>query len=151
MMTNMITGRLASTRDEATFPLFPAVRTLPAVGGRPLTACPPHSRALRFTSDNGGPTNGFEGTASNNYPLKGGKKTIWEGGTRVAGLVSGWGIPGGRKTYEKMYASDCTFPFGLDSHAFGGAALGMDVRVRVHSSCRSYSSYFQMKKRVLSS
>jgi hypothetical protein len=52
-----------------------------------LTAAKELNRTLIcFTSDNGGPTNGFEGTQSNNYPLRGGKKTMWEGGTRVVGL-----------------------------------------------------------------
>ena len=41
-----------------------------------------------FSSDNGGPTNGDEGTSSNNFPLRGGKNTIWEGGTRVVGTSS---------------------------------------------------------------
>eukprot|EP00911_Craspedida_sp_UC1_P000846 UC1_evm9s642 len=60
-----------------------------------------------FTSDNGGPTNGNEGTMSNNYPLRGGKNTIWEGGTRVSACVAGAGIEnGGRVSYEKMHASD---------------------------------------------
>ena len=31
-----------------------------------------------FTSDNGGPTHGDEGTQSNNYPLRGGKNTLLE-------------------------------------------------------------------------
>lgn len=47
---------------------------------------------LVFVSDNGGPTNGNEGTASNNYPMRGGKNTLWEGGTRVVGLVRGAGV-----------------------------------------------------------
>jgi arylsulfatase A-like enzyme len=29
-----------------------------------------NSTLICFTSDNGGPTNGFEGTQSNNYPLR---------------------------------------------------------------------------------
>ena len=29
-------------------------------------------------SDNGGPTNGNEGTSSNNFPMRGGKNTLWE-------------------------------------------------------------------------
>jgi hypothetical protein len=40
-----------------------------------------------FTSDNGGDTHG------NNYPLRGGKFTTWEGGLRVVGAVSGGAIP----------------------------------------------------------
>jgi arylsulfatase A-like enzyme len=60
-----------------------------------------------FTSDNGGPTNGNEGTMSNNFPLRGGKNTIWEGGTRVVGAIMGPGIASaGAATYEKMHATD---------------------------------------------
>lgn len=41
-----------------------------------------------FTADNGGwvPYHG------NNYPLRGGKMTIWEGGTRVPAFISGKGV-----------------------------------------------------------
>jgi arylsulfatase B len=60
-----------------------------------------------FTSDNGGPTNGDELTYSDNYPLRGGKNTLWEGGNRVVGIVRGAGI---KKTNyinnEKIYATD---------------------------------------------
>lgn len=32
-----------------------------------------------FSSDNGGPANGFDGNAASNYPLRGVKATPWEG------------------------------------------------------------------------
>ena len=40
---------------------------------------------LVFSTDNGGPIT----QAASNYPLRGGKATCWEGGTRGIGFVSG--------------------------------------------------------------
>ena len=40
-----------------------------------------------FSSDNGGPTNHNEGTFSDNFPMRGGKNTIWEGGNRLVGAI----------------------------------------------------------------
>ncbi|KAK7495650.1 hypothetical protein BaRGS_00013097 [Batillaria attramentaria] len=40
-----------------------------------------------FTTDNGGPANGFDFNAASNYPLRGLKATLWEGGVRGVGLI----------------------------------------------------------------
>ncbi|XP_019869288.1 arylsulfatase B isoform X2 [Aethina tumida] len=40
-----------------------------------------------FTTDNGGPAAGFNLNAASNYPLKGVKNTLWEGGVRGAACV----------------------------------------------------------------
>ena len=45
-----------------------------------------------FTADNGGPTTTGDGVGARNWPLRGGKHSVWEGGTRVTGLISGYGI-----------------------------------------------------------
>lgn len=42
-----------------------------------------------WTTDNGAPVN----SAGSNYPLKGGKGSLWEGGTRTPALVSGGLLP----------------------------------------------------------
>nr|XP_022321355.1 arylsulfatase J-like isoform X3 [Crassostrea virginica] len=41
-----------------------------------------------FTTDNGGPANGFDGNAASNFPLRGVKATLWEGGVRGVGFIS---------------------------------------------------------------
>ena len=42
---------------------------------------------IAFTTDNGGPANGFDFNAASNFPLRGVKATLWEGGVRGVGLL----------------------------------------------------------------
>ena len=60
-----------------------------------------------ISSDNGGPVH--QGGGANNYPLKGGKSSDWQGGIRVNGFVSGGYLPEkmrGQKTDGYIHIAD---------------------------------------------
>lgn len=48
---------------------------------------------LVFSSDNGGPTYRQGAPGANNYPLRGGKRSAFEGGVRTVGFISGGFLP----------------------------------------------------------
>ena len=48
-----------------------------------------------LSTDNGGPTEGGDAIGSSNYPLRGGKHTIWEGGIKGVAFVAGLNGTGG--------------------------------------------------------
>ena len=45
-----------------------------------------------YSSDNGGPPNGTNNNMMNNFPLRSGKGSAWEGGIRAAGFIHGKGL-----------------------------------------------------------
>jgi len=52
---------------------------------------------ITFSSDNGGPIYNNGTAGANNYPLRGGKVSNWEGGVRVNAFVSGGFVPTERR------------------------------------------------------
>lgn len=60
-----------------------------------------------YTSDNGGVSGSGNGAAvSSNYPLRGSKFTLWEGGIRLMSCISGPGVPAGKTWDGLMHVSD---------------------------------------------
>jgi hypothetical protein len=51
------------------------------------------STLIIFTTDNGGPADNFNSNMASNWPLRGMKRTLWEGGTRGVGFMHGAGLP----------------------------------------------------------
>lgn len=60
-----------------------------------------------FSTDNGGPAEGFNLNAASNWPLRGVKNTLWEGGVRGAALLfSPMLTKKNRVSKQKMHISD---------------------------------------------
>ena len=85
---------------------------------------------LVFASDNGGPI--YYPCGANNWPLKGGKETDWEGGVRVNAFVSGGFVPPavrGTKNEDYVHTADWYTTFcalaGVDPTDHAAAAAGL--------------------------
>ncbi|GFS05555.1 arylsulfatase [Elysia marginata] len=60
-----------------------------------------------FSTDNGGPTNHYDQNAACNWPLKGNKNTLWQGGVRGVGFVHSPLLHNpGRIVNEKVHVVD---------------------------------------------
>lgn len=61
-----------------------------------------------FTTDNGGAAGGIDSSVGSNYPLRGTKYTLWEGGVKGVGVV--WspllGSPNGARRLQMMHMVD---------------------------------------------
>jgi arylsulfatase I/J len=85
-----------------------------------------------LTADNGGPIYSDGEAGANNYPLKGGKTSNWEGGVRGNGIVSGGLLPAARRgvvetgliSIEDWYATLCALA-GVDAFDARAAAAGL--------------------------
>lgn len=82
------------------------------------------------SADNGGPV--YPGGGANNYPLKGGKMNVWEGGVRVNAYASGGLIPAGvrgTKLDQYIHGADWYATFarlaGQDPTDHRAAAAGL--------------------------
>ncbi len=86
-----------------------------------------------FTSDNGGYSAGARGGAKNlhNLPLRSGKGSAYEGGTRVPFVIAGPGIPAGRVLQKTSVVTADLFPtilslLGLDAPPVDGHSLATE-------------------------
>ncbi|XP_065206165.1 arylsulfatase B-like [Planococcus citri] len=59
-----------------------------------------------FTTDNGGPAAGFNQNQASNWPLRGVKDTIWEGGVRGASFVWSADLPHSKVSNALMHIQD---------------------------------------------
>ena len=88
-----------------------------------------------FTTDNGGPAQGFNSNMASNWPLRGMKRTLWEGGVRGNGLLWGAGLKKTGYTTCALLFSDLELRAARLSHssvtppAPSKAAVGCSSRV----------------------
>ena len=86
-----------------------------------------------MSSDNGGPASIYSSsTAANNWPLRGGKKTDFEGGIRVSAFVSGGFLPPSARGSVRDQYLHCADWYRTLCHLAGGTDCGDSVSAQLH-------------------
>lgn len=90
-----------------------------------------------FTTDNGGPAAGFDLNAASNWPLRGVKSTLWEGGIRGAAFIwSPWLKKSGTVENECISSITDWLPT-LYSAAGNFALINSEVGLKQHRSVKT--------------
>ena len=98
-----------------------------------------------FAGCSGGPADGFNGNMACNWPLRGMKRTLFEGGVRGVGLISGAGLTKKGITLDgKFHAADwmptllaaaaASVPDGLSWRDVASVGRGLDLDGRSRAS-----------------
>lgn len=82
---------------------------------------------LVFSTDNGGPADRFDFNCASNWPLRGGKRTMWEGGVRGNGFIWSPLLHTSRYTSEHMISILDWLPTLLDAAGYDVSQLPRDV------------------------
>lgn len=105
---------------------------------------------IMLTSDNGGPV--YVPGSANNYPLKGGKYSDWEGGLRVMAFLSGGYIPQANRgttfsgviSVADWYATFCELAGISEEEMTDKAAIEANVWIRAYNAAGPTSPILEL-------
>ncbi|XP_053683829.1 arylsulfatase B isoform X2 [Sabethes cyaneus] len=80
-----------------------------------------------FSSDNGGPAEGFNSNAASNWPLRGVKNTLWEGGVRAAGFIWSSALESTRRVSKQVIHISDWLPTLLEAAGYDMENLPSDL------------------------
>jgi arylsulfatase A-like enzyme len=99
--TDKYLSRFANIKDERRRTYAAMLSAMDDGIGKTLAALDPDNTIIIFFSDNGGPTTVGGVNGSSNAPLKGSKRTTWEGGIRVPFIIKWKGHITAGTTYSQ--------------------------------------------------